>query len=163
MTSLADIERSYVSAGRALYPLQSVEDAAALLRAAAAVPAHAPSRSRRIVDKLQAVGSALAGRASEMLLNIDGVLAGMQSRPSVERLVNELPPTTSCTALHYFSYAAGGTLLEGSSIQPYPDCTRARYIHFTSCTVWETALLERYGHELLHAQVSAATGVLADL
>ena len=24
---------------------------------------------------------------------------------------------TSCTALHYFSYAAGGTLLEGSSIQ----------------------------------------------
>ena len=75
MTSLADIERSYVSAGRALYPLQSVEDAAALLRAAAAVPAHAPSRSRRIVDKLHAVGSALAGRASEMLLNIDSVLA----------------------------------------------------------------------------------------
>ena len=93
MTSLADIERSYVSAGRALYPLQSVDDAAALLRAAAAVPAHAPSRSRHIVDKLQAVGSALAGRASQMLLNIGSVLAEMQSRPSVERLVNELPPT----------------------------------------------------------------------
>ena len=99
MTSLADIERSYVSAGRALYPLQSVDDAAALLRAAAAVPAHAPSRSRRIVDKLHAVGSALAGRASEMLLNIDSVLAGMQSRPSVERLVNELPPTNGIVLL----------------------------------------------------------------
>ena len=61
----------------------------------------------------------------------------------------------NCSALHYFSYATGGNLLSRGFLQPYSDCVSQRYIHFTSATVWEVALLRQYSHQLLHGHVSA--------
>jgi hypothetical protein len=191
--------------GRDMYPVNSLDDAAALIEATAAVPAHVPSAVGRIAERLREKGSALAGSA---ILTLEPLVARLRSQPRARHLMEKLPPADGlvlitdretcavagchgtlfpashkssercaypavytktgvvqakhlskrcdcCNATHYLSYATGGVRLAKDDLQPYEGCTAARFVHFTNEVVWETALLEEYGNELLHAHVPA--------
>ena len=77
-----------------------IADAAELLRAAAAVPPHAPSRSEHVIKMLQAAGSSFAVRASQF--GRGRLLEVISSQPAVERVL-KLPPSdgllTECFAV----------------------------------------------------------------
>jgi len=182
MLSVEDIQTLFTSIGRSMFPLASVDDAAALLEAAAAVPQHVPRRGMHLCNMLNRFGSALASRAH---FGIEAIASTLAAQPAAARVMHNLPAAEglilltqrdqcivdagwvqrrpchrkplcvtaddtadfvhydwsrsgpaaskavrSCAALHFFSYAAGGDLLELGSIQPYPECMGERYIHF---------------------------------
>ena len=62
-----------------------------------------------------------------------------------------------CSAVHFPSYATGGTQLAAGEQRPYEGCTDARYFAITKSCVWETSLLVDFEAQALNSHTGFAT------
>ena len=62
-----------------------------------------------------------------------------------------------CSAVHFPSYATGGTQLAAGEQRPYEGCTDARYFHITTTAVWETSLLVDLEVQTVHSHTGFLT------
>ena len=84
--------------GEKLYPVSSLDDAAALLEAAAAVPSHIPGRARRVLERLKCcVPKPRLGEGCE--LDLEPLLETLSSQPAATRVVSSLPPAEGMVLL----------------------------------------------------------------
>ena len=89
MRTQDDIDAAHLEAGRALHPLSSIDEAAMLFEAAAAIPHAAPNRADRVLTRMRRkLSSAFAATA----LGIGNLLSKIDRSPAVTKFVERLPP-----------------------------------------------------------------------
>ena len=64
---------------------------------------------------------------------------------------------SQCEAVHYLSYASGGSHLEPGQQQFYPGATDARFFHLTHSALWERGVLVNYEAQALFSYTGFLT------